>query len=632
MIGYTNESVHHRMKRVGLIVVIALLIPAGRLPALINPSYTPVDLVYQSDTIIALRLIVPDDTGRIRMAQADPIRGENPADLELTAPASSFGDALGVGEAFGGLKQSHAIMFTGSFSDASMVGGAGGPDEPVGAILIGTNWFALQHESDRRFVLAEDPFDLRAVWAGGSEMLERLVRHAIDDPRATVPTKVGVRWKDVSPVAKIAGQAGHCSVVFPGNPPKPLLVVASGTGDRLFDISHADRQVVDVTDEFGLTTRSRHACWGDFNGDGMLDLASSDGESITFVMTEKDAGFSPPGPVVPIDAEVVSLCSAPSRQNKTKAGVVVGTEHGVVHVELDGTGKFAMGELEHTGVQEDVMAGPCIAADFDDDGRCDVLQVSSKGAQFYKGTNGGFASGRPTCQRPLTSNPRTARAGDFDADGSLDVVVGGEDGIVLLSNDGNARFTVVNYQTGELAYIAKPNIMDASACDINADGRQDLALFYSDMGPQIFFNRGFRCFGYAVELDMGDAGIKSLPSVMKGQKGGTIADLNADGIQEMIVLSADGELAVLWTEPVRPATLSVSVVLPASIVAPVKVTGYDGKRCLGARLVTPGAAALFGKVNKGPLLLEWRDADGTERSHRSIVLKPMTVELPLNPK
>ena len=45
-----------------------------------------------------------------------------------------------------------------------------------------------------------------------------------------------------------------------------------------------------------------------------------------------------------------------------------------------------------------------------------------------------------------------------------------------------------------------PQIVSITPWDINADGRQGVALFYAGIAPKCFFNRGFGCFGLAREL------------------------------------------------------------------------------------------------------------------------------------
>jgi hypothetical protein len=168
-------------------------------------------------------------------------------------------------------------------------------------------------------------------------------------------------------------------------------------------------------------------------------------------------------------------------------------------------------------------------------------------------------------------------------------------------------------------------------CDINNDGRQDLAFFYRDIGLQIFFNRGFRCFGYAVELDLIDSGTSDVADINKGQQAGTIADFDGDGQQEVVVVSNAGEVSVLSCKASRQSPLSLSVSLPPKTPGPVNVTAYDGKRCLGTRIVSQAYPAFFGKVNKGPLILKWRDVRGNQTSKQYIVLKPSAIELPLDP-
>ena len=55
--------------------------------------------------------------------------------------------------------------------------------------------------------------------------------------------------------------------------------------------------------------------------------------------------------------------------------------------------------------------------------------------------------------------------------------------------------------TGELSYKGNAGAMGGMTGDLNNDGLQD-AFFYSATGsPVVFFNRGFRSFGFANSLD-----------------------------------------------------------------------------------------------------------------------------------
>jgi hypothetical protein len=105
------------------------------------------------------------------------------------------------------------------------------------------------------------------------------------------------------------------------------------------------------------------------------------------------------------------------------------------------------------------------------------------------------------------------------------------------------------------------------------------------------------------------------------------------GPQTLALVLADGGV---WTLP----TVVVNKGLPRNVLTvtagadgppgPTVVTAFDGDRCQGARLVSPGAPAIFA-VSGGPrarsVRLEWKTRDGA--AHRTTVEidKPTTAAL-----
>lgn len=215
-----------------------------------------------------------------------------------------------------------------------------------------------------------------------------------------------------------------------------------------------------------------------------------------------------------------------------------------------------------------------------------------------------------------------AACGDFNADGRLDVLLGGPNGCTMLANRDGRTFREVIRETGELIYISKPKVVAASNCDVNNDGRQDVVLFYAGMGFQVFFNRGFRCFGFANLLDLKHSRLAAAGALAHGQLAGTVLDFNGDGAPDVVAVTPAGQVCALLRDAKRGGNLGVTVSLPPGRAGPVTVVGYDGKRCLGARSVAAGRAAFFGKRAKGPITLKWTLGAPGPQSKRVIVLRP----------
>jgi hypothetical protein len=250
-------------------------------------------------------------------------------------------------------------------------------------------------------------------------------------------------------------------------------------------------------------------------------------------------------------------------------------------------------------------AAACLVADFDGDGLPDIVQPFTGGGLLYKGTSvGSFAPPVPIEGVGGGTAALKAVTGDYDADGLLDVFLTSKSGCRLWHNQGGGTFRETITDAGETAYIPKPNASDCGTCDINNDGRQDVLILYEKaMNPQVFFNRGFRCFGYAVSLDFEHTRI--LPEAGAGQQAGLVTDLNGDGAQDLALVLAGGEVwVILRAVEVPPLGVELTV-RPAA--GPVRATGWAEERCLGAWNVPPGrGGTLVGLPFPGPCGLTWQ--------------------------
>ncbi|MGA2034892.1 MAG: VCBS repeat-containing protein, partial [Thermoguttaceae bacterium] len=176
---------------------------------------------------------------------------------------------------------------------------------------------------------------------------------------------------------------------------------------------------------------------------------------------------------------------------------------------------------------------------------------------------------------------------------------------------------------------SKPGGIDCLVGDINNDGRQDALIAYGAMSPQLFFNRGYRCFGHAHTLDLAERQL--LPAAEDGQQSACLGDFDGDGAQDMVLALTNGEIWIFFRENDDGEARSVVAALPVGgqYKGPVAVTGWIGKRCLGAWNVLPGASqAFFGRRDAGPVTLKWRLPGGKEQQKEVVVEKEtMRVEI-----
>jgi len=261
----------------------------------------------------------------------------------------------------------------------------------------------------------------------------------------------------------------------------------------------------------------------------------------------------------------------------------------------------------------------------------------------YAGEGGGTFKAPVTATVRLPEYPAAAACGDYDTDGWLDLVVGGNGAMALLARDEKQQWQNQSYVTGELAYHGganQPKISGVAAADINSDGRQGVALLFVDRKPLLFFNRGFGCFGWARELDPDgfvgegaamappDGGapkepLKGWTALESGQAAGAMLDLNGDSTPDLFgVAAGTAEAWVLYGENQAGGQLRW---LQVSAAAPVTVTVRDRDRVAGMYVVRPGMPAAIARQQAGPVTLEWMDAAGKPVSQKVVVIKPLTL-------
>jgi hypothetical protein len=223
------------------------------------------------------------------------------------------------------------------------------------------------------------------------------------------------------------------------------------------------------------------------------------------------------------------------------------------------------------------------------------------------------------------------------------MVVSGGDGSALLSGGKVASLANRTRETGELAYhgnLNAPVIVASAPWDVNADGRQGVALFYAGIAPKCFFNRGFSCFGLARELLVDNAMLapeahqKELESgghLKDGQLTGTIAHLSADGNPDLFAVDSQGTIWLL-TSGVEQGPPMLEIALPAKTAGPVTLTVSANKTVAGMFVVSAGQSAWTGARSADPLSLEWQDASG-RKHQRDVSLKagPQRIELGFEP-
>jgi len=238
--------------------------------------------------------------------------------------------------------------------------------------------------------------------------------------------------------------------------------------------------------EYRVGVGPRAVVSGDFNGDGRLDLASSDRVS-------------------------------------QQVSVLLGM----------GDGTFGLPVVTGTGP----LPGPIAVGDFDSDGRDDLAVTTcdfpgyctSESISIYlSNSNGSFFAESPVT---LSFLALSAAVGDFDGDGHEDLVVGGFDlpglaGVIaILRGNGTGGLT----ESAHYFPVSSRPIQSIASGDVNGDGHQDLILGADQV--DIIFGFGDGTFGT----------VTPLTSVGGASFHVAIGDFNSDGSLDIGAVSDSGD-------------------------------------------------------------------------------------------
>ncbi len=650
-----------RAGRAALLTVACLFAGASAATAKINPNFTPIHLANQSKLILQLKLSGAEKDGMLTSELADVLKHEKDKkptaaplfDLKDTREeiAADFRARVKAGA------NGPALLFTGEYNEEGAAGGGMGEGGlPEGMLHVGGRWYTLRRGDGDTWEVLEISDDLQATWAGSSDMLRRVTRYVLTDPNPDVPCVVGAQWANYLTLGKAAGKVYGVRAVDVKGDGRAWLHVLCEAGDRVFLCAKQGgdkRSVEDATAALKLNAKSRAAAWGDFNGDGRIDLASWDGGGLCFSLQGEDGTFAAKNADVKL-AECTALAVVGVGERMV-AGLLVSGSSAPILVAPAAGGGFEAKPIAAWAGAELGAVHPCLVADFDGDEIADVLQPFERGALLYRGVKPGEFRA-PDVQRQVGTGKGHADTcvGDYDHDGHFDVFVAAEQGCGLWHNDGKGNFAEVLHFSGEIAYISKPDARSGMTCDINNDGRQDVFITYVNILPQIFFNRGFHSYGHAHEVDLQEHEDDLFPrdetadeeknEYRIGQQAGAVCDFDGDGAQDMVFVvehlvrprvqypakpgpwaeaKRNGEMLVYWRDSDYAEPLCLRVALPAGGPAgPVRVMGWLGEgekaRCLGAWNVAQGTpGAFFGQLDAGTVNVRWQ-LPGKERQEKSI--------------
>ncbi len=372
---------------------------------------------------------------------------------------------------------------------------------------------------------------------------------------------------------------------FGGSPfgvgPAPIAVVTGDfNGDGVPDLAAANANGNSVTVLLGNGSGGFTAAAGspflvgsgpnsiavaDFNGDGKPDLVTADANSnsLTVLLGDGLGGFTAaPGNPFAAGPGASSVTVGDFDRDGIPDIAAANSPIGSVTILLgNGRGAFSTdpGSPFPLGTQPQSL----VAGDFDGDGNLDLASANfgSNNVTVLLGNGLGGFSAAPGSPLSVGLGPRAVRVGDFNGDGIQD----------LVTANGTSNDVSVMLGTGSGGFAAAPGSPFAASgstssvviSDFNGDGFQDIAASSGTAG-KITFLLGNGSGGFSVA--------NSPFSISNNPVSLAAEDLNGDGIEDLVTANYQGNSLSVLLGGLAPTSLALSTTTPSTIIPGQPVT------------------------------------------------------------
>ncbi|MCX6120305.1 MAG: FG-GAP-like repeat-containing protein [Ignavibacteriales bacterium] len=267
---------------------------------------------------------------------------------------------------------------------------------------------------------------------------------------------------------------------------------------------------------------------GDFDGDGSLDLAIvNNGSSTVSILLNNGSGLFTKNSAPSVGSNPAEITSGDFNSDGSLDLAIGNNGSRTVSILLNnGSGSFTQTSILSVGG----FPRSIISGDFNGDGSLDLAVVNSDSNMVSIFLNNGIGTFTKNSSLSVGSYPGSISAGDFNADGSLDLAVINQKinsygTVSILLNNGTGTFT----QTSTLSVGSYPSSITAG--DFNADGSLDLAITNN--------NNSYGTVSILINNGSGTFTQTSTPSVGNSTTSVIAGDFNGDGSLDLAVANSN---------------------------------------------------------------------------------------------
>jgi hypothetical protein len=370
-------------------------------------------------------------------------------------------------------------------------------------------------------------------------------------PNPLARTKGQFTFTNVAAAANVAAGVGRGVAVgdFDKDGRADLFVAADG--QYLLYRNNGDGTFTDVAESAGITAgdaQGRAAAWGDYNGDGNLDLYVVNAGADRLYRNNGDGTFSDVSADAGISDEAVGYAAVWVDVNGDGQMDLYVVNDGQDALYLNQMGMLSQTDPTMSGTAESAAGRAVAVGDYNGDGKPDLFVANEGSYLLYRNDGDGHFTD-VSAQAGIHANGAAGRAAawlDFNGDGKPDVLVINEGDTALYANSGNGTFSNIVSGVG-LVNVAGGRAVAVD--DYDKDG--DMDVFVANEGQDFLYrNNGNGTFNEV-------ATFSGMTDTAAGRAAAWL-DVNNDGSPDLVVVNATGS-SFLYRNPGRSGAATMSM-------------------------------------------------------------------------